>query len=318
MKTPGFWFRPPGLLCRLLTPLGRAYHSLATLKKPYAAKASTPLIVVGNVVAGGAGKTPVVISLAQHLLARGLKVHLIAKGYGGRLKAPTRVEGHHTSVDVGDEPLLLAQIAPTFIGADRGATYMLAAQEADVVISDDGMQSLRLIANLTLLVIDGVLGFGNGRLIPAGPLREPVNEALARCDAVIQIGSADRPYGDKPVLLADFMPFDPDWLRGAQVVAFAGIGQPEKFFASLTTCGARLIASHAFADHHPFTEGELKALLQEADAHNAMLVTTAKDYVRLPQGLAQQARVLNGSLVWRTPDKLSSLLDGFLKAYKAA
>lgn len=318
MKTPGFWFRPPGMAAKLLTPISLIYHYLASLKRPYTARATVPLIVVGNVVAGGAGKTPVVLSLAQHLLAKGLKVHLIAKGYGGKLKGPLRVEAHHTATDVGDEPLLLARIAPTFIGADRGAAYTLATQGADVVISDDGLQSLRLASSLSLLVVDGVLGFGNGRLIPAGPLREPVNEALARCDAVIQTGGAERPYGDKPVLLADFMPQNAEWLRGAQVVAFAGIGQPEKFFASLTTCGARIMANHAFADHHAYTEAELKKLLRDADATEAILVTTTKDHVRLPGELAQQVRTLDGQLVWRSPEKLDDLLTSFLAAYKPA
>lgn len=316
MKTPGFWFRPPGLLACLLHPLGLGYHALSRLRTGTPVKTSAPLIVVGNVVAGGAGKTPVVMALTKLLQARGLTVHLIAKGYGGSLGGPLQVTPLHTAAEVGDEPLLLAALAPTFIARDRGAAHEMAARGADVVISDDGLQSPRLQADMALLVLDGVLGFGNGRLIPAGPLREPVEAALARTQAIVQIGGADRPLGSKPLLLADFVASDTGWLRGARVVAFAGIGQPEKFFATLTLAGATLVARHAFGDHHPYSASEVDALLRQAAQEEATLVTTAKDAIRLTAAQRAQVRVVEGSLVWRNPQAVSDLLDGLLKAYK--
>lgn len=317
MKTPGFWFRPPGLAAKILRPLGSAYYILGRMRRRNPARANAPLIVVGNVVAGGAGKTPVVLALASLLQQRGLKVHLIAKGYGGRLKGPLQVTKAHTAHDVGDEPLLLLKQAPTFIGHDRGAAYQLAAQGADVVISDDGLQSPRLKGNLTLMVLDGVLGFGNGQLVPAGPLREPVNEALKRVDAIIQIGGADRSLGSTPVILADFVTQETDWLRGARVLAFAGIGQPEKFFGSLAVCGASLVAAYPFGDHQPYTQGDIQKLLHEARAADAILVTTSKDAVRLPPDLKEQVRIVEGALVWRDPQIITSLLEELMARYKA-
>lgn len=308
MKTPGFWFRPPGLAASLLKPLGRAYYWLGQQRKASPAPLTTPLIVVGNVVAGGAGKTPVVIALARLLRERGLKVHLMAKGYGGSLKGPLEVNHHHTAAEVGDEPLLLLRHAPTFIGQDRGATYQLAAQHADVVISDDGLQSPRLAPSLALLVLDGVLGFGNGQLIPAGPLREPVDAALQRVQAVVQVGGHARPFGKTPVLMADFMPFEYDWLKGARVIGFAGIGQPEKFFSTLSTCGATVVAAYPYGDHQPYTEAEIRRLLKEADEAEAILVTTTKDAVRIPTSLREQVRVVDGTLVWRNPAAVDDVL----------
>lgn len=313
MKTPGFWFRPPTLAARLLQPLGCAYYALGRLRRAAPAQAQAPLIVVGNVVAGGAGKTPVVLALTTLLRQRGLKVHLIAKGYGGRLRGPVQVTAAHTAADVGDEALLLREAAPVFIGQDRGAAYELAAQGADVVISDDGLQSPRLKGTLTLLVLDGVLGFGNGLLLPAGPLREPVEEALRRVDAIVQIGGGARPLGNKPLLLADFVTQNTGWLRGARVLAFAGIGQPEKFFSSLTTSGATLVAAYPYGDHAPYSATTIRKLLREAEAQDAIPVTTAKDHVRLPPELREQVRVVHGVLVWRDLQRITGLLEPLFK-----
>lgn len=314
MKTPGFWFRPPGLAALLLAPFGILYYGLSRLRRGRPLKKSAPLIVVGNVVAGGAGKTPTVLALTALLQARGLKVHLIAKGYGGCQKGPLQVNDTHSAADVGDEPLLLRRAAPTFIGSNRAATYQMAAVGADVVISDDGLQNPNLQADLALLVIDGVLGFGNGHLIPAGPLREPVARALSRVQGIIQIGGADRPIGRFKPLLADFTPVQTEWLANTKVVAFAGIGQPEKFFATLTACGARIVTRHAFADHQPYNSADIQPLLDEAARLHAVVVTTSKDHVRIPASLRSEVRVIDGHLHWRTRRQVDELLDGFLAA----
>ncbi len=319
MKTPGFWFAPPGRLAQLLTPFSLLYQLAGKIRRQRATPTVSPVpfILVGNVVAGGAGKTPVVCALAERLQARGLRVHLLAKGYGGRLKGPVQVDpALHTAREVGDEPLLLARIAPTFIAHDRAAGLLAAAQGAEVVIGDDGLQNPHIKAQMTLLVMDGVLGTGNGRLIPAGPLREPLADALNRVDAVIQIGGLPRPYGSKPVLLADFHTYGTDWMRGARVIAFAGIGQPEKFFATCTTAGATLALAVPFPDHHPYSESEIRQLIERADREDAILVTTAKDAVRLPLPLRDQVRVVEGKTGWRDESALTGLLAPLFKGYK--
>lgn len=319
MKTPGFWFTPPGLEARLLTPFSLLYQLAGRLRRQQAKPTFSPVpfILVGNVVAGGAGKTPVVCALTERLQARGLRVHLLAKGYGGRLKGPLRVDPTvHTAREVGDEPLLLARLAPTFIAKDRAAGLLAAAAGADVVIGDDGLQNPYIKAQLTLLVMDGVLGTGNGRLIPAGPLREPLVDALSRVDAVIQIGGPPRSYGNKPVLLADFHPYGTDWMQGARVIAFAGIGQPEKFFATCTTAGATLVQALPFPDHHPYSESEIRQLIALADREEAILVTTAKDAIRLPASLRDQIRVIEGKTGWRDENALTGLLDRLFAGYK--
>lgn len=313
MKTPAFWFYPPGHLARLLKPLGRAYYALGQLRSGDPVHGPVPLIVVGNVVAGGAGKTPVVMALAELLKQRGLKVHLMAKGYGGQLKGPLQVKDSHTAKDVGDEPLLLREIAPTFIGRDRGAAYKLAVQGADIVISDDGMQSPRLAPDLLLLVVDGVLRFGNNCLIPAGPLREPLARALSRVDGVIQVGGLAVDYVGLPLVLADFVPKPAEELQGAKIIAFAGIGQPEKFFATCNTSGARVLAAYPFADHHPYSEAEIKRLIAEAKSQNAVLVTTTKDMVRIPPHLRSEVRVIEGKLQWREMKVIESLINRLLE-----
>jgi tetraacyldisaccharide 4'-kinase len=309
MKTPPFWFQPPGTLSTLLKPVAQLYQALGRLRRGKPVFTPTPLIVVGNVVAGGAGKTPVTLALAKFLQSKGLRVHLIAKGYGGRLAGPVQVNPEqYTARDVGDEPLLLARQAPTFIGRNRGAALLLASQDADIVISDDGLQSPHLVPTLALLVMDGVLGIGNGQLIPAGPLREPLSRALRKAQAVVQVGGQARDYSGTPVIVGDFVPHSTEWLRGAHVLAFAGIGQPEKFFATLTTAGAKLQAALPFADHHAYSEDEIKRLVHQADAAEAILVTTSKDAVRIPPSLREQVRVVEGEFIWRDMGALEQLL----------
>ncbi len=319
MKTPAFWFQPPGTLSKLLRPLACLYQPIGSLRSYRPVHLDVPLIVVGNVVAGGAGKTPVTLALAKYLQDKGLAVHLLAKGYGGKLAGPLRVDlEKHTALDVGDEPLLLARAAPTWIGRDRGAAALAAQQGADILISDDGLQSPRLAPTLGLLVMDGVLGIGNGQLIPAGPLREPVAKALKRVHAVVQVGGQARDFGTTPVLMADFIAQNTDWLRGTKVLAFAGIGQPEKFFATLTTAGAQLCAALPYADHRPYSEAEIRSLIRQADELGATPVTTSKDAVRIPWNLREQVRVVEGEVLWRDPAQLDGLLAPLLARIKSA
>ena len=312
---PEFWARS-GLAAHLLEPLAWAHAAAAAARRALARpfRVPVPVLCVGNVVAGGAGKTPVAVSLARHLAARGARPHLLSRGYGGTMAGPLAVDpARHDAAAVGDEALLLAAAAPTWIARDRVAGARAAtASGAGLIIMDDGFQNPSLVKDLSLLVVDGGYGFGYSRVLPAGPLRESVEAALARADAVVivdadETGVAAR-LGDKPVLHAALVPVAAASFAGA-VVAFAGIGRPEKFFRTLAAAGAHIVARHAFPDHHRYAAGELAVLAGEAAAAGARLVTTAKDWVRLPPSWRERVAVLEVELVWQDEAALAALLE---------
>lgn len=270
------------------------------------------MLCVGNLVAGGAGKTPVALSLARIMTDAGKQPHILSRGYGGSLAGPLRVDPErHSAADVGDEPLLLAKAAPVWIGSDRAASARAAiAAGARMLLLDDGFQNPTLHQDLALLVIDGTYGLGNGRVMPAGPLREPAAAGLARAQAIVLMG-ADKnglALAGKIVLKAKLVPCHADDLVGKKVVAFAGIGRPEKFFATLQDMGAVLAATHAFADHHLYRETELGRLAAEAGDQGAALVTTEKDLVRLTPPWRQRIRALAVDIVWEDRAALMRVL----------
>jgi len=243
------------------------------------------VLCVGNLTAGGTGKTPIAIALGVMLAARGKKIAFLARGYGGRLRGATLVDAaHHSAADVGDEALLLAAKAPTVVSRDRAAgARLIESLGADIIVMDDGFQNFQLQKDLSIIVIDAASGFGNGRLIPAGPLRERPGEGLRRADAVVLTGDGtpELPPFDRPILRARFIPTSPEPFVGGLIFAFAGIGRPEKFFETLRHLGARLIGTQAFSDHHRFTIVELMAVRRAAETAGALLVTTEKDFVRI-------------------------------------
>lgn len=326
MRAPGFWWVPPdrpGLIPRLLAPLGWLYAAgtARRLRRPgYSPR--VPVICVGNLTAGGAGKTPTVIALIERLSARGHAVQVVSRGYGGRLEGPVRVDpARHGADEVGDEPLLLSAFAPVWVAKDRAAGVRAAeAAGAGVILLDDGFQSPAVKPSLALVVIDAARGFGNGRCIPAGPLREPVATGLARADLLLTIGEDaaqarfDALWGARsglPRLRGALRPLamGMDW-QGVRALAFAGIADPERFFATLRAEGADLIRGEALGDHEILSETLLRRLEAEAAAAGAQLVTTEKDAARLPP--AWRARVL--TLVVRLHIADWSALDARLGA----
>ena len=296
-----------------LSPLSWAYGASVARKarhaRPYCSRAK--VICVGNLTVGGVGKTPVAIAIAETLIARGLKPAFLSRGYGGTKQGPLAVNPQmDRAADVGDEPLLLARTAPAFVSRDRAAGAALAEQNADVIVMDDGHQNFSLAKDLSLIVVDGETGFGNERVLPAGPLREPIVQGLARADAVIVIGEGppDLKNFSGPVLRAHLRTGEIPQAKG-KVIAFAGIGRPEKFFASLRALGADIIDAHAFPDHHAYTPGEIAKLKTQARATSAVLITTEKDYMRLTDAEREDIATLPLRAVFDDPAALGRLLD---------
>ena len=261
----------------------------------------------------GAGKTTLALDLGLRLGRSGAHVAFITRGYGGRALRAMQVTGAHDAGMVGDEALLLAAVAPTWVGADRAASARAAvAAGASVLVMDDGLQNAGLVQDLPLLVIDGAAGFGNGRLLPAGPLREPVAAGAARCRAAVLIGADAAGVAARlpiPVLRAALVP-DADGLAGRRVLAFAGIGRPAKFFTTLAQTGAVVVGEVGFPDHHVYRPAELADLARRAAQADASLITTPKDAVRLPAPFRSQVLVAGVALAWADEAALGALLAG--------
>ncbi|CAN5208753.1 tetraacyldisaccharide 4'-kinase [soil metagenome] len=294
MREPAFWYRPPSLMSRLLSPLGAIYGAVTARRMARAgASAGLPVFCVGNYHVGGAGKTPTVLALVNILRGMDEQPFVVSRGYGGTIEGPVRVDQTlHTAADVGDEPLMMAAIVPVVISRDRVTGAALArGQGATVVLLDDGFQNPALVKDASLIVIDATRGLGNGCVFPAGPLRAPLAPQLARTDALIVIGEGQAASDvidaatkrRAPVLRARLVPDDDSaaTLRGKRVLAFAGIGDPARFAATLRDTGVDVVEQRAFADHHPFTPAEIDKLVSDAAAASLMLVTTEKDMARI-------------------------------------
>jgi tetraacyldisaccharide 4'-kinase len=327
MRAPGFWWKEPGATAALLSPLAKIYGSVATrrLAQP-GERIGSPVICVGNPTVGGAGKTPTAIAIARMLIAAGERPMFLTRGYGGRLAGPLTVEAGHTAVQVGDEPLLLARVAPAIVAEDRVAGARLAENKgASIIVMDDGFQNPSLVKNLSVLVIDA-RGLGNGRVLPAGPLRAPLDPQLSRASAILVVGgdapaieAAARARG-LPIFHGKLEP-DPDAvasMRLKKVLAFAGIGDPEKFFATLAAAGIDAPVRRGFPDHHRYSAAEARALVRDADKENLQLLTTEKDVARLKDDatlveLAGRVRALPVTMNIREADAFGRLVLGAIK-----
>ncbi len=319
MRAPDFWQSENGL-ARLLTPFGLVYGAVTAgrIARARPVRVGVPVICVGNLTAGGTGKTPVAQSIAERLSAKGYSPAVLLRGYGGRKHmVPLRADRFaHTVSDVGDEALLHAASFPAFVSPNRDkAALMAIAEGATALVMDDGHQNPGLAKNLSLVVVDGLRGFGNGRIIPAGPLREDITAGLKRADAVVLMGDDPRDLAGKlrerlPVLRARLAP-GPAYrqLARQRVVAFAGIGDPAKFFRALSAAGAQVVARRVFDDHHEFDAADIQPILDEAYELGAIPVTTAKDAVRLSPDQRQQVNVLTVTVEWEDTALLDQLLD---------
>ena len=294
MREPAFWHRPSSWTSLLLTPLGALYGLVAARRlQRQGFDAGIPVLCVGNYHVGGAGKTPTVLALAKMLRDLGETPVVLSRGYGGRLQGPIRVDPErHVAADVGDEPLMLARTVPVVVARDRIEGVALArSQGASVILMDDGFQNPAIAKDASLIVIDSVRGLGNGRVLPAGPLRAPLPPQLARTDALIVIGNGTAAAAvaaavaarGKPVLPAHLEPDHASLasLRGKRVLAFAGIGDPDRFFRTLRASGIEVVVTRAFPDHHPFSQSEIEILVAAAKRDALTPVTTEKDLARL-------------------------------------
>lgn len=309
MKTPLFW-KEKNFKSYLLWPLGELYAFATKLKIKYKSPkhVSIPVVCVGNLTAGGSGKTPVALSIMRLMKKKYRNPMFVSRGYGGKLKNVFVDRQEHTAKEVGDEPLLLSRLAPTVINPNRYKAAQKAFEEgADAIVMDDGFQNQTLVKDLNFLVFDGESGIGNGLCVPAGPMREKFDDGLKRADAVIILGEDKQNLQMKikgiPVFHGKVVPISKlEFTRN--VVAFAGIGRPQKFYDSLLNMGADLIYTRDFPDHYKYKEEDLQELIDIAKNTNSDLYTTTKDYVKIPYHLRAEFKILEVGIRWQDEQKL--------------
>ncbi len=321
MKAPNFWHND-GFIPRILEPTAQIFNLFSILRYALGShsKIGVPTICIGNIVSGGAGKTPVALSIAKKL-HKDYNVNFLTRGYGGKLLGPIQVDPIRHKIDeVGDEALVLANVATTWVAKDKKLGALSAKNMgAEIIIMDDGFQNPSVYKTLSLLVIDGPYGFGNGRLIPSGPLREKIPSGLKRADAIVLIGEAKQSVkealpADIPVLQASTVPDNTNLEHSNnKVIGFAGIGRPEKFLNTLKSMDLNIVNFVSFPDHYVFKEIEILRLQEKAAQHDAVLVTTLKDMKRLPRKVAHLCRTVEISIIWEDESQIQQLLDSTIQ-----
>lgn len=313
MKTPKYW-QANSFIAKLLSPLGHLYGYATALRIRLrkSQKISIPVICIGNITAGGTGKTPVAISIAKMLETALYHPFFVTRGYGGKLQNVMVNNKKHSARDVGDEPLLLAEQAPVVVNADRFAGANLAIKEgADIIVMDDGFQNPGLYKDLSLLVFDGHYGIGNGRIIPAGPLRETFEAGVKRADALLILGKDKHNLAERTELPVFYGHTEPaqTTVNCCKVIAFAGIGHPQKFYHTLKQQGFNVIETIDFPDHHYYSKDEIEQILQKAKKYGAEVYTTSKDFVKIPTLYHNSINVLEIAVVWNKPDDLWKFIE---------
>ncbi|QOZ44722.1 tetraacyldisaccharide 4'-kinase [Bradyrhizobium sp. CCBAU 53340] len=326
MHEPAFWYQPRSPLSYLLRPLGGLYGAIAARRMAREGlEPCIPVICVGNYHAGGAGKTPTVLALTSLLRELGESPAVVSRGYRGRLRGPVMVDRqHHNASDVGDEPLMMVNELPVAVARNRlGGVALAKSQGATAILLDDGFQDPRIMKDAALIVIDSERGLGNGQVFPAGPLRGPLKPQIARTDALVLIGdghaadyvAAEIAMRDKPVLRARLKPDSATVAKlvGKRVLAFAGIGDPERFFRILRSNGIEVACTHRFTDHHMFSKADIEALSARAKREQLTLVTTEKDLARLlGSNLYDQAMPFAVEIEFDDPAGLRAAISTYL------
>ncbi len=324
LKAPQFWQNKNSLLGKILNPLGQVYafFSFHRLKHGHPYQAKMPVLCVGNLSVGGVGKTPVCLALGRYLRQQHKTFYFLNHGYHARQQSVLVDMSIHTALDVGDEALLLAQEAPTIVDSARARGAQLAENlKADFLIMDDGFQNPSLVKTFSFIVVDGTLGFGNERVMPAGPLREPILTGLKRADAIVLVGQdswgvqayLQKHHIDLPILRGHFVPEHQSmsYLKTLpKVGAFAGIGHPEKFFRMLKTEGIQLMAEKSFPDHYFYTHFDIENLKKEHP--ELKWATTTKDWVKLPPEEREEMVQVSGQFEFDDLTRLTEVLGDIL------
>ena len=318
MKTPKYW-QANSFISKLLSPIGFIYGCITQLRLRWAIppKVEVPVICVGNITAGGTGKTPVSLSIAKMLATAMYHPFFVTRGYGGKLQDVMVNNKKHTAAEVGDEPLLLSYQAPVIVNANRYKAAQMAIKDgADLIIMDDGFQNPSLHKNLSFLVFDGHYGIGNGKIIPAGPLRETFSDGIKRADALIILGKDKHNLAERSKLPVFFGHTEVSQTisdKSHKVLAFAGIGHPQKFYHTLSQQGLDVVETIDFPDHHFYTRDDIKKILHQAESLDAVVYTTTKDFVKIPTLYQHQINVLEVSVVWDEPDRLQEFIISHMR-----
>ena len=323
LKAPRFWYKKNDTyLSNTLYPLSLLFRFGTKIRNILSRKRTSklPIICIGNIVVGGAGKTPVAIKLGSLLMKNGYNPHFVSKGYGGIETNNILVKEWHSAQSVGDESLLLSEIAPTWIGKDRNKSFILAQENgADCIILDDGFQNPSLQKDFSIIVINGEQGFGNKRVIPSGPLRESISRGISRANLIIVIGEITNDVKRKipstiPLIHAKFeISKENKIYKNQKVTAFAGIAYPDKFYNSLSEQGAVIEKQISYPDHHIFDENDMLNLAEMANITKSILVTTKKDYVRIPKSYRSLVSTLNGEIIFEDENLLIEILSNLLE-----